>query len=152
RQHRPGGRLRPVLLGQHSDPGHRLHDHVPTGGSGSELLTSAQECTMHLPCTVPPIRLALLVVAALALGGLVSCNSRNLHKVYPVKGKIQVTGQPANECQVYLHRTFDDDHSFRVTPQGLTDKNGEFQITSYHAHDGAPEGEYVVTIEWRERS
>jgi hypothetical protein len=39
-----------------------------------------------------------------------------------------------------------------ATPQAVTDKNGEFQITSYLTNDGAPEGEYVVTIEWRERS
>ena len=107
---------------------------------------------MHHPCTLRTVRRALRVVVALAVVGLASCDSRNLHKVYPVKGKILVNGQPANECQIYLHRTFDDDHPFRVTPQGLTDKNGEFQITSYHPHDGAPEGEYVVTIEWRERS
>jgi hypothetical protein len=39
-----------------------------------------------------------------------------------------------------------------VTPQSVTDKSGEFSLTSFHTDDGAPEGEYVVTIEWRERS
>jgi hypothetical protein len=108
---------------------------------------------MQHPCTSRPVRRALRVIVALAVAGLASCgDGRNLHKVYPVKGKVLVNGQPANDCQVYLNRTFDDDHPFRVTPQGLTDKNGEFQITSYHIGDGAPEGEYVVTIEWRERS
>jgi hypothetical protein len=100
-----------------------------------------------------PVRRALQVIASLAVVVLVSCgDGRNLHKVYPVKGKVLVNGQPANECRILLNRTFDDDHPFRVTPQGLTDQNGQFQITSYHPHDGAPEGEYVVTIEWRERT
>jgi hypothetical protein len=95
----------------------------------------------------------LRVAVAVAILAQASCgDGRNLHKVYPVKGKILVNGQPANECQIYLNRTFEDNHPFRVTPQGLTNENGEFQITSYYSHDGAPEGEYVVTIEWRERS
>ena len=59
---------------------------------------------------------------------------------------------PANECQIYLNRTFEDNHPFRARPQGLTNQNGEYQITSFYANDGAPEGEYIVTIEWRERS
>ena len=108
---------------------------------------------MHHPSTVRPVLRALQVVTAIAVVALASCgDGRNLHKVYPVKGKILVNGQPASECQIYLNRTFDDDHPFRVTPQGLTDTNGEFQITSYHPGDGSPEGEYIVTIEWRERS
>jgi hypothetical protein len=72
--------------------------------------------------------------------------------VYPVKGKILVEGKPASECLIYLNRTWDDDHPRRVTPYALSDENGEFQITSYFTNDGAPEGEYVATIEWRERS
>jgi hypothetical protein len=84
---------------------------------------------------------------------LASCGGgRNFPKVYPVKGKILVNGQPANDCQIYLNRTSGDSLSVPATPQAVTDKTGEFQITSYHTNDGAPEGEYVVTIEWRERS
>jgi hypothetical protein len=100
-----------------------------------------------------PIHLALRLVFALAIVALASCgDGRNLHPVYPVKGKILVNGQPAHDCQIYLNRTFDDKHPFRVTPQGLTNENGEYEITSYNTNDGAPEGEYVVTLEWRERS
>jgi hypothetical protein len=104
-------------------------------------------------CAKRAARLALRGVVMLGVVAMASCgDGKNLHKVYPVKGKILVNGQPAHECQVYLNRTFDDNHAFRTTPHGLTDKNGEYQITSYYANDGAPEGEYVVTIEWRERS
>ena len=39
-----------------------------------------------------------------------------------------------------------------ATPQAVTDTNGEFHLTSYNADDGAPDGDYVVTIEWRERT
>jgi hypothetical protein len=90
----------------------------------------------------------LLVFAALAA----ACGGKDFHKVYPVKGKVTVNGKPAFECLVYLNRTFNDDHPRRVTPYALTDEKGEFQITSYYTGDGAPEGEYIVTAEWRERS
>ncbi|MCI0463581.1 MAG: hypothetical protein L0Z62_42135 [Gemmataceae bacterium] len=99
-----------------------------------------------------PARGGLRVVVALLALTLVSCGGPDFHKVYPVKGKVLVNGQPAGDCLIYLNRTFDDNHPRRVTPYAVTDENGAFQITSYITQDGAPEGEYVVTIEWRERS
>src|SRR5581483_6787301 len=97
------------------------------------------------------VRLAFRVAVAAALAAPASCaDSRVAHKVYPVKGKVLVNGAPAADCLVVLNRTFDQQNP--VTPQGRTNENGEFQITSYYANDGAPEGEYVVTFEWRERS
>ena len=105
-----------------------------------------------LPCSTCRVRSCLLLAAACAALVLAGCGKSDFHRVYPVKGKILVDGQPAFECLIYLNRTFDDDHPRRVTPYALTDEQGEFQITSYITNDGAPEGEYVVTIEWRERS
>ena len=106
----------------------------------------------HL-CTIRPVRRVLQVAVAIAAVALTSCRGgRNFPPVYPVKGKILVNGQPANDCQIHLHRTSAEKLSMPVTPQGVTDKNGEFLLTSFHTEDGAPEGEYVVTIEWRERS
>src|SRR5262249_442728 len=96
---------------------------------------------------------ALWVFLAVAVVALASCgDGRNLRKVYPVKGKILVNGQPAHECQIYLHRTTEDDHPSKVVPQATTNEAGEFQLTTYQANDGGPEGEYVATIEWRTRT
>jgi hypothetical protein len=97
-------------------------------------------------------RSALFCALALATLGLASCGGgRNFPKVYPVKGKVLINGQPAADCQLQLHRTTED-LSVAVTPQAVTDKNGQFRITSFNTNDGAPEGEYVVTITRRERS
>jgi hypothetical protein len=90
----------------------------------------------------------VLTVAVL----VVSCGGDGTHKVYPVKGKVLVDGSPAKDCMVLLNRTFDDTSEKKVAPYGLTDDNGEFQVSSYVTGDGAPEGEYVITIEWRERT
>jgi hypothetical protein len=108
--------------------------------------------TMFIACSRPARHAASLVGAALAAFVLVSCGSSDFQKVFPVKGKILVDGEPAAECLIYLNRNFDTDHPRPVTPYALTEANGEFQITSYITSDGAPEGEYVITIEWRERS
>jgi hypothetical protein len=106
---------------------------------------------MQHTCTIRPGHALLQAAVAVAFVTLVSCGGgRNFHKVYPVKGKILVNGQPVEECQIVLNRTFEDKNP--VTPQALTNANGEFQITTYFANDGAPEGEYIATIEWRERS
>ena len=102
-------------------------------------------------CLLRPSGRSLRGLVAAALLTLPACGGSDFHKVYPVTGKILVNGQPAGDCLIYLNRTFDDDHPRRVTPYALTNENGEFQITSYITNDGAPEGEYVVTIEWRDR-
>jgi hypothetical protein len=101
--------------------------------------------------TSRPVHVVLRAALAFGIIALASCaDGRNLPPVYPVKGKILVNGKPAEECQITLNPTSDDKKV--VIPQGMTDANGEFQITSFYANDGAPTGEYVATVTWRERS
>src|SRR5438094_10585548 len=102
------------------------------------------------PCTICPVRSGLPLAAACAVLVLAGCGKSEFHKVYPVKGKILVDGQPAAECMIYLNRTFDDDHPRRVTPYALTETNGEFPITSYITNDAAAEAKSAVSIEWPE--
>jgi hypothetical protein len=107
---------------------------------------------MSSPRRFPPTVLVARAATAFALLAVMSCGEGKYPKTYPVKGRVLVDGQPAKDCQVSLLRTSGGDLSPPATPNGLTDENGEFQLTSYQANDGAPEGEYVVKIEWRERS
>lgn len=107
---------------------------------------------MQHPCVWQLARPAARVTAALAVLALVSCGGGGFPRTYPVKGKILVNGQPANECQIYLTRTATDSTPVPVRPQAVTNNNGEFQLTTFNTGDGAPEGEYVVTIEWRTRT
>src|SRR5438067_3375069 len=96
------------------------------------------------------IRRTAPLIVGITTVALVSCAGKGNPKTYPVKGKVLVNGQPAQECQVALNWSKDEKRP--ATPQGLTNENGEFQLTSFVSNDGAPEGEYVVTIEWHERS
>lgn len=106
---------------------------------------------MRQLCMSRPFRLARRIGLAVTVLTLASCgNERFTHKVYPVKGKIQVNGQPAKDCQVVLNPTYEDKHP--IAPLGRTNDAGEFQITSYTPNDGAPEGQYVVTVTWPKNS
>jgi hypothetical protein len=96
--------------------------------------------------------LAARTAVVFALLAATSCGEGKYPKTYAVKGKVLVDGQPAKDCQVSLHRLSGPQLSAPATPSGVTDDNGDFELTSYVANDGAPEGEYVVKIEWRERS
>jgi hypothetical protein len=107
---------------------------------------------MHHSDALRPASLALRVGFALTLVVLAGCGGKKFPKAYPVKGKILVNSQPAKECQIALHRTSPGDPAFPATPSAVTDDKGEFQLTSYTSNDGAPEGEYIVTIEWRDKS
>src|SRR5262249_55654757 len=100
---------------------------------------------MIVPCSLRPLQRALMVGLACSLVGLTSCGeSRDFPATYPVRGKILVNNQPAKDCQIYLRRTTED--NVKVTPHGVTNDNGEFEVMSYHEADGAPSGEYIVTI------
>ncbi len=90
-------------------------------------------------------------VAAVTALGLTGCSTGpSFPKVHEVKGTVQINGQPAKGVLVTLNRTSTEQLSTPATPQGRTDDRGEFQITSYNSDDGAPNGDYVVTFEWRE--
>ncbi|MFO0841318.1 MAG: hypothetical protein U0797_02820 [Gemmataceae bacterium] len=100
-----------------------------------------------------PVSLAIRLALATVVVTLSACGGKKFPTTYPVKGKILVNGQPAKECQITLQPTMTTgDPATQAVPRGITDEKGEFQLTSFKANDGAPEGEYVVTIEWRDRA
>jgi hypothetical protein len=121
--------------------------------SRGRLLSLEQVSTMQQHCAGRQTTLALRCSVAVAALIFMGCgDGRSFPKVYEVKGAVLVNGQPANDVQVTLNRISPEPLATPATPQAITDTKGEFFITSYNADDGAPSGEYVVTIEWRERT
>jgi hypothetical protein len=47
-----------------------------------------------------------------------------------------------------LHPQFTENDKYPIHPRGETTTSGAFKITTYKTDDGAPEGEYVATVEW----
>jgi hypothetical protein len=72
---------------------------------------------------------------------------RNETKVYPVHGRILVSGKPAARALVTFHPDKPvDENGFR--PIAEVDADGNFRLTSFRAGDGAPEGQYRVSVVW----
>jgi hypothetical protein len=68
---------------------------------------------------------------------------------FPVEGMVFVRGKPAEGVQVFLHPR---DPAQRGKPRGVTDAEGRFRLRTYHDGDGAPAGEYTVTVYWPDSS
>lgn len=68
---------------------------------------------------------------------------------YPARGKLHINGQPAASAQITLHPVNGEDFDKRgCRPSGRVDAEGTFRLTTYEIEDGAPAGDYVVTVYW----
>ncbi|MDR3619651.1 MAG: hypothetical protein P4L85_09895 [Paludisphaera borealis] len=89
---------------------------------------------------------ALAVVAAFA-----GCSEGSGSKVpvFPVKGSVKFEGEPAAGAFVVFHPTApakSGEETPRSTAQVQPD--GTFELTTLSQADGAPAGDYAVTIRW----
>lgn len=64
--------------------------------------------------------------------------------VHSVEGKLLVADRPASGARLAFHPV--DGGVLR--PVGVADSDGVFFLTTYSVGDGAPAGEYVVTVLW----
>jgi hypothetical protein len=89
----------------------------------------------------------VLVLVVLVLAGCSKASDRL--PVFPVHGKVLVGGEPATEAFVAFHP--DPDNPAPGWIVGQVDAEGNFALSTYVSGDGAPEGEYTVTITWQTR-
>ena len=80
---------------------------------------------------------------------LASCAKSNHKPVYPVHGQVFYNGKPATGALVLFHEV-NAAASQEMRPHGQVDQNGDFVLSTYAAVDGAPAGDYVVTVDWRQ--
>jgi hypothetical protein len=66
--------------------------------------------------------------------------------VHPLTGTLVFEGQPAAGAAIVL---YPQDPSISVRPRASVKDDGSFAVTSYEPDDGAPAGDYRVTVEWR---
>jgi hypothetical protein len=65
--------------------------------------------------------------------------------VYPVTGKVLLDGTAPEGAAVVLHPL---DDSLTIRPRGVVGADGTFRLTTYLPSDGAPIGEYKLTVQW----
>jgi len=96
-------------------------------------------------------RLAPLLIL-LAVPSLVGCGQSDPPQVavFPVTGKVKLVGGevPASARLVFHAVTRSEALPPGVAPSAIVDKDGSFKVGTYGTGDGAPPGEYKVTVEW----
>ena len=70
--------------------------------------------------------------------------------VNPVIGKLLINGQPAPRAEVTLRPVtpLEEPGKRSVLPYAIVQGDGTFRIGTYVGDDGAPLGEYAVTVVW----
>ncbi|MBX9579117.1 MAG: hypothetical protein K2X87_02315 [Gemmataceae bacterium] len=91
-------------------------------------------------------RAAAVLVAALASGLPAGCGGGG-PTVFPVEGRVVYNNQPAVGAVVVFHPA-DAPGLDAPRPTGRVQPDGTFRLRTDPAGDGAPAGEYVVTVVW----
>src|SRR5262249_15361691 len=69
-------------------------------------------------------------------------------RAYPVRGKVFFEGSPPSEAMVTFHLLNTTTKKFDRAGDALVEPDGSFTLSTYTANDGAPVGEYAVTVVW----
>jgi hypothetical protein len=70
----------------------------------------------------------------------------NRKPVHPVKGTVFFEGSPVPNAGVTFHLLNPETKKFTHAADALAEADGTFTLTTYAANDGAPAGEYAVTV------
>lgn len=97
----------------------------------------------------PSRRTILLTSVAAIVSLLCGCGNSRV-PAYPVRGKVMFMGKPAAGAIIIFHPVPEGPEPV-LRPSGRTEADGTFTLTSYDPADGAPEGNYRVTIQWEEK-
>jgi hypothetical protein len=94
-----------------------------------------------------PFRLSLMLALLILEFGCSAKQNGDRPKVHPVSGKILVAGKPAVGAQVVLFEK-DQNGKNAYRPRGTVGADGVFHLTTFTTNDGAPDGEYALTVTW----
>jgi hypothetical protein len=88
---------------------------------------------------------------AVLLAGLAcsACATKG-EKLHPVHGQVFYEGQPIPEALIIFHPLNHADAN-AVKPRALAGPDGSFKVYTYVADDGAPAGDYTVTVAWKKK-
>jgi hypothetical protein len=91
---------------------------------------------------------AALIAAAIGISTSIGCGkSDNRAPVFPVRGEIHFKGQAPTGAFIVLHPKSGPNPD-APSPRAMVGPDGSFALSTYNGQDGAPEGEYVLTVQW----
>lgn len=80
--------------------------------------------------------------------GIAGCGGNSGVPRFPVTGSLNVNGAPATGAIIGLHPVDGDFDDRGSRPSGKVKEDGSFTISCYGVSDGAPVGNYNVSIFW----
>lgn len=92
---------------------------------------------------------SIAVALTLAAASIAGCGGPERLQLYPATGEVVQGGKSAAGAIVTLF----PDESIAATvgalrPNGVADADGKFSLSTYVSGDGAPAGEWIVTVVW----
>ena len=96
-----------------------------------------------------PAVTALFICLVAGCAGLAGCSNESLPKCHPVRGKVTLDGKPLAEAMIVFH-PLEDDAPEISKPLAYSGQDGDFELTTLQPRDGAPPGQYAITVELRE--
>lgn len=101
----------------------------------------------------PPVPSTIRVMSYLAAACgalfLAGCGGEAWHaETYPASGKVLINGEPAADVVVELRAVGEQPDSRGSRPWGIVQPDVTFLLTTYENGDGAPPGDYAVTLRW----
>lgn len=89
----------------------------------------------------------LLSLAGISLHS--GCGSKYPVECQPVRGQVLVGDKPLAEARVIFHPLSEQPVGV-PKPMGVCDEEGRFELSTFDVYDGAPAGQYAITVEYRE--
>ena len=86
------------------------------------------------------------LLAVLLNGAGCSKHDKGMPKIQPVAGKVFVDGRPADQAEISFHSL--SGAAKNVQPFAVAGPDGVFRPTTLVESDGAPAGEYALTVIW----
>ncbi len=92
-------------------------------------------------------QICVCVVSLLMVLGCGKEKPKGRIEVFPVRGSVLYQGKPAVGSEIAFH-PISESSAKAICPCGTVDSDGHFTLSTYGGGDGAPAGEYTVTIIW----
>jgi hypothetical protein len=117
-----------------------------TFGSLPAARASLRRRLQSLLATLPVYSALTFLTALLPLAAGCSDASHERAATFPVEGIVLFKGQPIPGAFVVLHPRSALPNV--PTPRASVSSDGALKVSTYYGGDGAPVGEYVLTVEW----
>lgn len=101
--------------------------------------------TLQLPFRARHVGIVAGLLAMVWAGFTFATRDGSRLSLSSVTGKVLVDGAPAEGASVVFHPV---DPRLEHRPRGSVGADGTFKLTTYLPGDGAPSGDYKVTVEW----